>query len=349
MLIRKENIRLKDIAENLGLSIGTVQRALSNKGGYSKKTQEIIIEEAKKLGYITNPAASALRRPPIMIGVVLPHINGNRRFFFNDIWKGIYQAEKELSMQNVHLIKYETEYGKEQFEKLLATPQLKGIITHAFPEPEINKFLDKFREKSIPVFSVDGDYEMNRRTCGYALQTKNQGALAADIFHNAAKQRNNGTIIMLAGNKKKERQQLRAAEFCNALNDYSDSINVMEFHLSANIDETINLIKKTIIRMDNLIGIYSVSAIETMIMCQILRETKLGGKLIAIGTDVFPELQQYYKDGTLTASIFQNPVQQGYLAAKLMSETIISPSKNELIKIIPASAVFRSTAADFWE
>ena len=94
-------------------------------------------------------------------------------------------------------------------------------------------------------------------------------------------------------------------------------------------------------------GIYAVSAIETMIMCRILKESGLSGKITAIGTDVFPELLQYYKDGTLTASTFQNPIQQGYLAVKMMAQSIISPSDKESVYSIPASAVFRSTAPDF--
>ena len=346
MYTKKENIRLKDIAENLGLSIGTVQRALNNKGGYSKETQERIIEEAKKLGYITNPAASALRRTPTVIGVVLPHQNGDRRFFFNDIWKGIQQAEAELAIQNVHLFKFETEYGKEQFENLMKIPKLRGVITHAFPEPEINKLLEEFRGKSIPVFSVDGDCDKNRETCGYTLLTQNQGSLAADIFRNIIGTRS-GTILLLAGNKKKERQQLRSLEFCSAIAEYSNSINVLEFYLSENKNETAKMVRKALDTFDNILGIYAVSAIETMIMCRILKESGLSGKITAIGTDVFPELLQYYKDGTLTASTFQNPIQQGYLAVKMMAQSIISPSDKESVYTIPASAVFRSTAPDF--
>lgn len=34
---------LKTIAENLGLSIGTVQRALHDKGGYSEETRQMIL------------------------------------------------------------------------------------------------------------------------------------------------------------------------------------------------------------------------------------------------------------------------------------------------------------------
>ena len=347
MFTKTENARLKDIAANLGLSIGTVQRALNNKGGYSRATQERIIEEAKKLGYITNPAASALRRTPIMLGIVLPHKNGERRFFFNDIWKGIQQAEEELAIQNIHLVKFETEYGKEQFKRLLEVPELKGLITHAFPEPEINDLLEKFRDRNIPVFSVDGDYDLNRKTCGYAMLTHNQGNLAADIFSNIIGNRT-GTIILLAGNKKKERQQLRSIEFCSAMSEYSRSINILEFYLSEDRYETEKLIRKTIESFDNVLGIYAVSAIETMIMCRILKDNGLSGKITAIGTDVFPELLPYYQDGTLTASTFQNPVQQGYLAVKMMAQTIIYPSESELIRTIPVSAVFRSTAADFW-
>ena len=62
--------KLKDIAQRLNLSVGTVQRALHNKGGYSRETQELVLREAARCGYVVNAAASALRRAPINLIVV---------------------------------------------------------------------------------------------------------------------------------------------------------------------------------------------------------------------------------------------------------------------------------------
>ncbi|WP_329369712.1 LacI family transcriptional regulator [Streptomyces sp. NBC_00669] len=48
---------LSDLAENLGLSVNTVSRALRGKDGVGTRTRDLVLEEAVRIGYIT-PGAS---------------------------------------------------------------------------------------------------------------------------------------------------------------------------------------------------------------------------------------------------------------------------------------------------
>ena len=346
MYERKETVRLKDIAEKLGISIGTVQRALNNKGGYTAETQARILEEAKRMGYIVNSAASALRRNPILLGVVLPARGGRRKYFFNDIWAGILQAEEELAIQNVQLLKFETESGLEEFKRLASLQNLKGIITHEFKEPEINDILSELSEKTIPIFSVDGDPEENKQRSGFYINVPNQGRLAADVFMNMTKN-TNGTIILMGGSKNHGRQMQRISEFTSTLSNEMPHISVMEFHITDNSEETYTLILKLLNSIDSIAGMYAVSAVETISMCKLLRQSGKDSRLIAIGTDMFESLIPFFNDRTLTATVYQNPRYQSYQAVKMLSQMLISPTMTQSEIVIPASAVFRSTARDF--
>ena len=88
---------LKDIAERLGLSIGTVAaRAAQPRAAYSPQTQQRVLEEAKRCGYTVNVMASALRRPPINLAAVFPEPVGENRYFFRYVWEGIEKACEEL-------------------------------------------------------------------------------------------------------------------------------------------------------------------------------------------------------------------------------------------------------------
>jgi LacI family transcriptional regulator len=55
------SVRLKEIAVKTGFTINTVSHALKNKDDISPKTQKLIQEAAKELGYISNSIAGALR------------------------------------------------------------------------------------------------------------------------------------------------------------------------------------------------------------------------------------------------------------------------------------------------
>lgn len=346
MYERKETVRLKDIAEKLGLSIGTVQRALNNKGGYTAETQARIIDEAKKMGYIVNSAASSLRRSPVLIGVVLPIRDGRRKYFFNDIWSGVLQAEEELGIQNIQFLNFETETGLDEFKRLSSIQNLRGIITHESKNPEVNDIIASLRSKSIPVFSIDGDPDENKRQTGFSITVPNQGRLAEDIFKNFVKS-TSGTVLLLAGNKNQGRQQKRITEFTGTLSREMPHISVMEFHITDNREEIYSLVLKLLQSLENVIGMYAVSALETITMCKLLRQSGKSGSVIAIGTDMFGSLLPFFEDRTLTATVYQNPKFQSYQAVKMLSQKLISPNQAQEDLIIPASAVFRSTAKDF--
>ena len=66
---------LKDLAQELGVSIATVSRALRNSPEIGKDMQMRVKELAKKLNYRPNPFAQSLRKEaPKIIGVVVPNL-----------------------------------------------------------------------------------------------------------------------------------------------------------------------------------------------------------------------------------------------------------------------------------
>ncbi|MBR1686953.1 MAG: LacI family DNA-binding transcriptional regulator [Prevotella sp.] len=72
---KKRRTSLKDLAQELGVSIATVSRALRSSPEIGKEMQQRVKELAKRLNYRPNPFAQSLRREaPKMIGVVVPNL-----------------------------------------------------------------------------------------------------------------------------------------------------------------------------------------------------------------------------------------------------------------------------------
>ena len=75
---------IKDIAEQAGVSRGTVDRVLHNRPGVNKEVSLKVKTIAKDMGYKTNRAGRLLaaKKKPLKVGCLLPDIGNN---FFESI------------------------------------------------------------------------------------------------------------------------------------------------------------------------------------------------------------------------------------------------------------------------
>ncbi len=86
---KKNNITLKKIATQLGVSVSTVSRALNNHPDISKKTKERVKDLAREHNYVPNVLARGFRAHKTnIIGVVVPNIS---HYFTSTLLKGILQ------------------------------------------------------------------------------------------------------------------------------------------------------------------------------------------------------------------------------------------------------------------
>ena len=83
----KENITIKDIARELGISPSTVSRALKDHPDISRATRDAVNELARKWNYKPNPIALSLKSGSSKtIGVIIPEVV---HYFFSTVISGI--------------------------------------------------------------------------------------------------------------------------------------------------------------------------------------------------------------------------------------------------------------------
>ena len=71
-----KHVTIKDIARSLCISVSTVSRALTDDKNIRKETREMVVEEAKRLGYKRNPVAMNLKMGRTnTIGVIVPEMH----------------------------------------------------------------------------------------------------------------------------------------------------------------------------------------------------------------------------------------------------------------------------------
>ncbi len=90
MVERRQQITIKDIAREFGVSVATVSRALKDSPRISKKRREEIQAYAQRVGFTPNIIACSLRSQKVMkvIGVIIPQFT---HFYFSSILAGIEQ------------------------------------------------------------------------------------------------------------------------------------------------------------------------------------------------------------------------------------------------------------------
>lgn len=71
-----KKVTLKDIAKELNVTVGTVSHVLNGVDDISEETRQKVLDAAKRLGYITNASAAALRLgKTYTIAVIVPDIS----------------------------------------------------------------------------------------------------------------------------------------------------------------------------------------------------------------------------------------------------------------------------------
>jgi LacI family transcriptional regulator len=151
--VAKKRASITDLAQQLNISVSTVSRALNGNSAISEATTKRVTLLAKELGYQPNNMAAGLRRGRSnMLGVVVPHIDGN---FFSQVVKGI---EAAASKAGYHVLICQSNedvvHERENLETLM-NAQVEGILVSLSRTTREFKHFEKVRKRDIPMVFFD--------------------------------------------------------------------------------------------------------------------------------------------------------------------------------------------------
>jgi len=167
-------VRMKDIAEDLDVSLMTVSKALRNHGDISSQTRQRVAERAQQLRYQPNWAARSLAtRRTYTIGLVIPDLMHS---FFAEVAKG---AGNRLGPRGYHIIIANSEENAEtevrEIEALLARGVDGLIVASAQKNGDwLSRTLRRRRVPHVVIDRVVGGVE----ACYVGVDDTEVGALA---------------------------------------------------------------------------------------------------------------------------------------------------------------------------
>lgn len=305
-------VGIKDIAKALGVSIGTVDRAIHSRGRINALTKERVLKMAQTLGYKPNLAARYLKAPrQLRVSVNLPARIGS---FFDAVRAGIREAASPFQMGvDLHFRTHPAlgEGDEELFGEALDDGS-KGIIIAPGHPAQLRVWIRKAAQKRIPVVCVSTDAPGTERLTAVSADPFVSGAMVAELLSLLI--REPGTVAVLTGDLSTIDHSEKVRGFKDTLGWLKGSVaisGVIETHDDET--EAYTLTQKLMAGDGALKAIY-VSTANSMTVIRALEELDPERRIAVVTTDLFPQLLPYLKSGRILATIYQRPEAQGRMA-----------------------------------
>jgi LacI family transcriptional regulator len=312
------------IAELADVSIGTVDRALHGRPGINESTRQRILRVAEQIAYTPNLAARALSvsKASASIGVCIPR---EIHFFYDQLWSGVLDEARSVAPLGIQFVNRPVHaLGENDTEvfKELAADGVDGIIVTAGNPQGLKPLIDEAEQKGIRVVCVSTDAPESRRSSIVCVEPLLNGRLAGELMGKFVPP--GSKVAVIAGMLSAEDHRRKTAGFSDAFPRHCSGgqiVSVIEGHEDE--DESFQKTFDLLGRIPGLAGLY-VNTVNCLPVCRALGARGLAGKTKLITTDLFAEMSPYFKKGTITASIYQQPHRQGQMAVRLMADHLTS-------------------------
>jgi LacI family transcriptional regulator len=313
---------IPQIAEQAGVSIGTVDRALHGRPGINEQTRQRVLDIAKKIGYRPNLAARSLstgRR--IRIGVCVPR---EIRYFYNELWEGIHEEVTRYADRGVEFVlRPIPELGRGErpaFRKIIDSGVQGIVVTPGNPDA-MAPLIDAAEESGVRVVCVSTDAPASQRSCIVCVEPRLNGLIAGELMSKFVPA--GSKVAILTGMLKTVDHREKAEGFTRGFSEYCSGgsvVTTIEAHEDP--EESFGKTRKLLKRVPDLAGIY-VNTVNCLPVCRALSAARRSGNVRLIATDLFREMVPYFADGTIDASMHQRPYRQGQLAVRSLAEHLL--------------------------
>lgn len=314
--MNNKKVRIKDIAANAGVSVGTVDRVLHNRGEVNEETKTKILDLLKESGYQPNLIARALTsKKEYTIAVLIPKRN-DQNFFWDKPLKGIIKAENEIKaynfkIENFFFDLYDEEEYNQQVQKVIAlNPQ--GVVIAPVFINETKYLTAQLDQAQIPYIFINSDIQNEKRIRFVGQDSYTSGYVAAKLLQYGLKKK--GTVLIIDNTKNTDN-----------LNHFLErNKGFVSYFNEHNMEQDFLLIKKNIfhdfetaieqifLEHSDIVGIY-ITGSKSYLTAKYLE--KINRKdIVLIGYDLMDETIKYLESGHIDFIISQRSQEQGYLS-----------------------------------
>ncbi|MGI6721895.1 MAG: LacI family DNA-binding transcriptional regulator [Anaerovoracaceae bacterium] len=313
-------ITIQKIAEMAGVSRGTVDRAINNRGRINPQVEQKILNIANQYGYF---AAHTKRGRPRKIGVVTQM---NDSPFMIHIREGMETAVRELQERNVKVLLEGTgdRDGERQVQLIdkLLEEKIDGLAIMPADSEDLRKKILEVRAAGIPVITFNSDLEGSGRSCFIGMNNEESGRTGAGLMGMLTGVR--GRILVITGWFKNDANSLRVDGFVDEITKSFPGIRLLGVQSSFDKSEEVaEIVKTTYENIGDIDGIFIVCGGEDGIR-RALQEVKPAKRPYVIAYDRTPDNEEALRSGTFDFVLGQQGELQGRRALEEMADMLLN-------------------------
>lgn len=307
-------VTLQKIAEEAGVSRGTVDRALNNRGRIRPEVEKRIKQIAKDMGYQPSRAgrALAMAKRKIKIGFI---IQSARTPFMQLVKKGALEAKQEAESMggSVRIEEIEDVNTAAVIELMeeMREDNVQGIALLPSEDMLLQQTIDRFSEEyGIPIVTFNGDVQGTKRKCFVGQNSRQSGAVAAGLM--AEMVGGTGEVVIVSGHASNPALQDRIRGFQKEMEQTYPEVAIADIRHSYGDDWVAEkIVEEELQKHPRLKGIYITGHGEEGV-CRAIEKAGRSGTLKLVGHDFLEANLEYLKRGEINFLIGQEAHVQGY-------------------------------------
>lgn len=324
---------IKDIARLAGVSIGTVDRVIHNRGRCSAEARSKVEEAIKTLNYKPNIAARQLKKQEIyLLGIIQPHPEQDQGYWTH-AKEAVSECRENLAISGLEIKSYFFDrHQPETYIQVLddvVKDKCRGVLLPPLLPKETKSFLRKYSNLKVVFF----DCPLEEAECLQSIyqEGKTSGAVAADLF--VYKFNPVAKIAMIGFNSPHPYIQERLNSFSETLikNGFM-SPDCFYIPDDFNLEECKAYMFKNKIKLNNYEGIF-IAKTGTYKYAKILNETKK--QCAIIGYDLTPDNLSELKKGAIDVLISQNCKRQVEIGVQTLVDKLYFDTVSDKYKYMP--------------
>lgn len=338
-----KNVRIKDIAQLSGVSVGTVDRVLHNRGRVSEGALRKVLTVLDQIDYKPNVIARTLgSNKTYRIAALIP--DPQQDPYWASSKCGLDQAQTEWTRYGVDVVPYFFNlYDKNSFrevaENVTADPP-DGILIAPIFYHETLPFFKRFQSIGIPYVLFNTNIEQAASLSFIGQDLYQSGKVGGELMHLAVRQEP-GVLAVLhinedLGNSVHLAEKERGFTDYFRCNDHC-RLEVRTFNLYNPSDITLEEQLFELMNEESLKGIFVTTSKGTYLAAGFIERHKKHLKLI--GYDMLEENIRYLQKGIINFLIHQNPRRQAFLGINHLVGHLVLKKQAPTHELLPLEII----------
>lgn len=322
---------LKDVARLSGVSIGTVDRVLHNRGKVSEENKKAVEEAAKALHYMPSQIARALVKQKLNLSIGISLLKADNSFW-NESISGIKKVKNDVLLSGINVfVDQLEEVSKEaqiaSIQRLLAKNVNAILLT---PVETATEWIDNIVPENVPVVTVIDDLISDRKIFHIGPDDYAMGKAIAKLGLLYAKEEISIAIIAPNARVCGTKQRISGFKYMLEKNDKLDALQeiyeVFGETEKSSYQETYNVTEQILREHPEVNTIYVTNG-ATQWVGAAVKAARLSRKVFVFGHECTSLTESLIKSGYITATIYQRPELQWMTAIDVMKNYLLEGIK----------------------